>query len=192
MCNPYAYAAIRIGQAYMQYQDDKAEANYINAKTDATGKRIRNEAIYKDISLQRKKDVEYDKTAAEKFKIAIEAKEKKGKVKVQLFESNLGGNLFTYLTGDIDRQEGRAFEVQDINYENVTRTIEEDRLAWNRQFTNQIFALPRVAKPNFTNYALSAAGDITSVFMASSAPSTPPKGSGVGVEGGYYTDYGYK
>ena len=53
MCNPYAYAAIRIVQAYMQYQDDKAEANYINAKTDATGKRIRNEAIYKDISLQR-------------------------------------------------------------------------------------------------------------------------------------------
>ena len=47
----------RIGQVHMQYQDDKAEANYINAKTDAT-KRIRNEAIYKDISLQRKKDVE--------------------------------------------------------------------------------------------------------------------------------------
>ena len=176
MCNPYAYAAIRIGQAYMQYQDDKAEANYINAKTDATGKRIRNEAIHKDISLQRKKDVEYDVTAKEKFEIAIKAKEKKGKVKVQLFESNLGGNLFTYLTGDIDRQEGRAFEVQDINYENVTRTIEEDRLAWNRQFTNQIFALPRVAKPNFTNYALSAAGDITSVFLASSAPSTPNSG----------------
>ena len=173
MCNPYAYAAIRIGQAYMQYQDDKAEANYINAKTDATGKRIRNEAIYKDISLQRKKDVEYDKTAAEKFKIAIEAKEKKGKVKVQLFESNLGGNLFTYLTGDIDRQEGRAFEVQDINYENKIRTIEEDRLAWNRQFANQIFALPRIAKPNAFNYALNAGADITSVFLASSAPSTP-------------------
>ena len=85
MCNPYAYAAIRIGQAYMQYQDDKAEANYINAKTDATGKRIRNEAIYKDISLQKKKDVEYDKTAAEKFKIAIEAKEKKGKTWFQSF-----------------------------------------------------------------------------------------------------------
>ena len=177
MCNPYVYAAIRIGQAYTQYQDDKAEANYINAKTDATAKRVRNEAIYKDVSLQRKKDIEYDKTAAKKFEIALEAKEKKGKVKVQLFESNLGGNLFTYLTGDIDRQEGRAFEVQDINYENVTRTIEEERLAWNRQFTNQIFALPRVAKPNFTNYALSAGADITSVFMASSAPSTPNAGS---------------
>jgi len=192
MCNPYAYAAIRIGQGYMQYQDDKAYANQVNANTDATGKRIRNEAIYKDISLQRKKDVEYDKTAAEKFKIAIEAKEKKGKVKVQLFESNIGGNLFTYLTGDIDRQEGRAYESQDINYENVIMSLDEQRLAWNRQFTNQIFALPRVAKPNFTNYALSAAGDISSVFMASSAPSTPPKGSGVGVDGGYYTDYGYR
>ena len=75
MCNPYAYAAIRIGQAYIQYQDDKAYANQVNANTDATGKRIRNEAIYKDISLQRKKDVEYDVTAIEKFEIALKAKE---------------------------------------------------------------------------------------------------------------------
>jgi len=27
--------------------------------------------------------------------------------------------------------------------------------------------------------------------MASSAPSTPPEGAGMGTGGGYYTDYGY-
>ena len=78
MCNPYAYAAFQFGSAYMQYNQDKARAKQINDNTYATAKRVRNEAIYTDISLQKKKSVEYDKTAAEKFKLSLEEKKKKG------------------------------------------------------------------------------------------------------------------
>ena len=67
---------------------------------------------------------------------------------------------------------------QDINYENVIMSLDEQRLAWNRQFGNQILSLPRVAPPSFGNYALSAAADISSVYMANTAPSTNPTGTG--------------
>ena len=174
MCDPVSYAVIRTGMAYQEYQSYKAEAKYINQNTVATAGRIRNEAIYKDISLQKKQGVEYDKTAADKFKIAIEAKQKRGTAKVQLFERGLGGNLFTSIIGEIDRQEGRAYESQDINYENVIMSLDEQRLAWNRQFGNQILSLPRVAPPSFRKYALCAAADISSVYMANTAPSTNP------------------
>ena len=83
MCNPYAYAALQFGQQYFQYQADKAYAADVNARTDAAAARTREEAIYKDISLQKKKGVEYDKSAADKFKLSLEAKEKRGTVKVQ-------------------------------------------------------------------------------------------------------------
>ena len=52
MCNPYAYAALQFGQQYFQYQADKAYAADVNARTDAAAARTREEAIYKDISLQ--------------------------------------------------------------------------------------------------------------------------------------------
>ena len=173
MCNPYAYAAMQFGSAYVQYKNDKAQAADINANTTATAKRVRDEAIYTDISLQKKKSVEYDKAAGEKFKLALEAKKKSGTAKVQLFERGIQGNTFDYLINDIDRNKGRAFEVTDTNYENVIISIEDSRLAYNRQFTNQILNLPRAAKPTFGAYALGAAANSSMAFMNASAPATP-------------------
>tara|TARA_R110002074_G_scaffold173605_4_gene336412 strand:+ start:2117 stop:2665 length:549 start_codon:yes stop_codon:yes gene_type:complete len=173
MCNPYAYAAMQFGSAYVQYKNDKAQAADINANTTQTAKRINNEAIYTDISLQKKKSVEYDKAAGEKFKLALEAKKKLGTAKVQLFERGIQGNTFDYLINDIDRNKGRAFEVTDTNYENVIISIEDSRLAYNRQFTNQILNLPRAAKPTFGSYAIGAAANSSMAFMNAKAPDTP-------------------
>jgi hypothetical protein len=173
MCNPYAYAAMQFGSAYVQYKNDKAQAANINANTTATAKRVRDEAIYTDISLQKKKSVEYDKAAGEKFKLALEAKKKSGTAKVQLFERGIQGNSFDYLINDIDRNKGRAFEVTDTNYENVIISIEDSRLAYNRQFTNQILNLPRAAKPTFGSYAIGAAANSSMAFMNAKAPDTP-------------------
>lgn len=178
MCNPYAYAAMQFGSAYVQYKNDKAQAADINANTTATAKRVRDEAIYTDISLQKKKSVEYDKAAGEKFKLALEAKKKSGTAKVQLFERGIQGNSFDYLINDIDRNKGRAFEVTDTNYENVIISIEDSRLAYNRQFTNQILNLPRAAKPTFGSYAIGAAANSSMAFMNASAPPTPDATTG--------------
>ena len=178
MCNPYAYAAMQFGSAYVQYKNDKAQAADINANTTATAKRINNEAIYTDISLQKKKSVEYDKAAGEKFKLALEAKKKSGTAKVQLFERGIQGNTFDYLINDIDRNKGRAFEVTDTNYENVIISIEDSRLAYNRQFTNQILNLPRAAKPTFGSYAIGAAANSSMAFMNAKAPDTPDATTG--------------
>ena len=178
MCNPYAYAAMQFGSAYVQYKNDKAQAADINANTTQTAKRINNEAIYTDISLQKKKSVEYDKAAGEKFKLALEAKKKLGTAKVQLFERGIQGNTFDYLINDIDRNKGRAFEVTDTNYENVIISIEDSRLAYNRQFTNQILNLPRAAKPTFGSYAIGAAANSSMAFMNAKAPDTPDATTG--------------
>jgi hypothetical protein len=178
MCNPYAYAAMQFGSAYVQYKNDKAQAANINANTTATAKRVRDEAIYTDISLQKKKSVEYDKAAGEKFKLALEAKKKSGTAKVQLFERGIQGNSFDYLINDIDRNKGRAFEVTDTNYENVIISIEDSRLAYNRQFTNQILNLPRAAKPTFGSYAIGAAANSSMAFMNAKAPDTPDATTG--------------
>tara|TARA_R110000737_G_scaffold35594_1_gene54680 strand:- start:418 stop:984 length:567 start_codon:yes stop_codon:yes gene_type:complete len=173
MCNPYAYAAMQFGSAYVQYKNDKAQAKNINDTTFATAKRINNEAIYTDISLQKKKSVEFDKSAGEKFKLMLEAKQKTGSAKVQLFERGIQGNSFDYLINDVKRNEGRAFGVVDTNYENVIISIEDSRLAYNRQFTNQILSLPLAAKPNFGMYAIGAAANSSMAFMNASAPATP-------------------
>ena len=173
MCNPYAYAAMQFGSAYVQYKNDKAQAQSINDTTFATAKRINNEAIYTDISLQKKKSVEYDKSAGEKFKLMLEAKQKTGSAKVQLFERGIQGNSFDYLINDVKRNEGRAFGVVDTNYENVIISIEDSRLAYNRQFTNQILNLPLAAKPTFGAYAIGAAANSSMAFMNASAPATP-------------------
>ena len=179
MCNPYAYAAMQFGSAYMQYKNDKAYANLVNANTMSTAKRVSNEAIYTDISLQKKKSVEYDKAAANKFKLALEAKKKSGTVKVQLFERGIQGNVFDNLIGDIDRNEGRAFGVVDTNYENMIISIEDSRLAYNRQFTNQILNLPLAASPRFGSYALGAAANASMMFMNTQAPTTPSSSNSI-------------
>jgi len=176
MCNPYAYAAMQFGSAYVQYKNDKAQANSVNANTFAAAERTRDEAIYTDISLQKKKSVEYDKAAGEKFKLSLEQKRKTGSAKVQLFERGIQGNSFDYLINDIKRNEGRAFGVTDTNYENVVISIEDSRLAYNRQFTNQILNLPLAASPKFGSYALGAAANTSMLLMKTKAPKTPDQG----------------
>jgi len=173
MCNPYAYAAFQFGSSYMQYNQAKAKAKMTNDAAYATAERTRNEAIYTDISLQKKKSVEYDKTAAEKFKLALEEKKKKGTAKVLLFERGTQGNVFDTVINDISRNKGVAFNIVDQNYENAIISIEDSRLAYNRQFTNQILSLPMASKPNFALYALDAAANSSAMFMQTSAPSTP-------------------
>jgi len=177
MCNPYAYAAFQFGSAYMQYNNDKARAKQINDNTYATAARTRKEAIYTDISLQKKKSVEYDKTAAEKFKLSLEEKKKKGTAKVMLFERGTQGNVFDTVINDISRNKGVAFNIVDQNYENAIISIEDSRLAYNRQFENQILSLPLASKPNFALYALNAAANSSAMFMSTAAPSTPNVGS---------------
>ena len=96
---------------------------------------------------------------------------------------------FDNVINDISRNKGVAFNIVDQNYENAIISIEDSRLAYNRQFENQILSLPLASKPNFALYALNAAANSSAMFMSTSAPSTPPAGSGTGINGGYYTDY---
>ena len=182
MCNYYAYAALQVASSYQQYKADRAYANQVNQNTYAAAKRTRDEAIYKDISLQKKKDVTFDQSAAEKFKIAIEKKKKEGKVKVLLFERGLGGNMFSSLIGDIDRNAGRAFNNTDMNYENAVYSIEDQRLAYNRQFTNQILNMPLRSYAPFGTYLLSAAANTTGAYLMTQAPSTPKAGVDQGLK----------
>ena len=176
MCNPYAYAAFQFGSSYMQYNQAKAKAKMTNDAAYSTADRVRKESIYTDISLQKKKSVEYDKTAAEKFKLSLEEKKKKGTAKVILFESGAQGNVFDTVINDISRNKGVAFNIVDQNYENAIISIEDSRLAYNRQFENQILNLPLASKPNFALYALDAAASSSSMFMQTSAPDTPDQG----------------
>ena len=173
MCNPYAYAALQFGNAYVQYNQARYKAKMTNDAAYSTAERVRNEAIYTDISLQKKKSVEYDKTAAEKFKLSLEEKKKKGTAKVLLFERGTQGNVFDNVINDISRNKGVAFNIVDQNYENAIISIEDSRLAYNRQFTNQILNLPLASKPNFALYALNAAANSSAMFMNTQAPSTP-------------------
>ena len=106
----------------------------------------------------------------------LAAKKSKGKAKVLLFERGIGGNVFTTLIGDIDRNEGRAFNNTDMNYENAVYSIEDQRLAYNRQFTNQILNMPLRSYAPFGTYLLSAAANTTGAYMMTQAPSTPSSG----------------
>ena len=133
MCNPVAYAVFQVASAVNDYNNAKNTAKSVNANSEATATRIRNEAIYSDNSLIRKKERETEKTSLQKFQT---------------------------LLGDIERQRGFAFTTIDSNYENYVRSIDENREAQNRNYSNQILALPRAVRPSFLPYALKAAGNI--------------------------------
>jgi len=173
MCTPEAYIASRILQGFTQYQSDKAQANRINADTNAKAERLRNEAIYTDNSLIRQKELEEDRTIDQKTKIQEKKLQTEGIAKVQFFENGIGGNLYNTVLGDIARQAGKQINTVDLNYENKLRAIASDRLAYNRRYTDQILSLPRAYKPSFMTYALSASMDIGSMYMSNQAPSTP-------------------
>ena len=69
MCDPTAYAALRVFQAYNSYKTDKDKANRINQNAVTNAKNIREEAIYKDNSLIRKKEIEEDKISNKQEKL---------------------------------------------------------------------------------------------------------------------------
>jgi hypothetical protein len=177
MCNPTAYTALTVASAYTSYQADKAQAKYTNDQAISKARTIREEAIYKDNALIRQKEIKEDQLSNQKLKLREIETQKKGQVKLQIFEKGIGGNLFNSLVGDVERQAGKDSNIIDQNYENYMYGMSQDRLAWNRRFTNQINNLPRAYKPSFTSYALSAATNIGTMYMSNAAPSTPPNGS---------------
>lgn len=106
MCTPEAYVASRLLQGYTQYKSDKEKSNRINQNTDAKAKNIREEAIYKDNALIRQKENKEDQLTEQKLKLREQETQKKGQVKLAIFEKGIGGNLFNSLVGDVERQAG--------------------------------------------------------------------------------------
>ena len=176
MCTMEAYVAMRVLQGYSQYRADKSKANWINRTTDTKAANLREEAIYKDKALIRKKEVKEDQLGKKKFDILVKEQKTIGVAKLAFFEKGIGGNLYNTVVGDILRQSGRSKNTVDINYENFIRGISADRLAWNRRFGNQIINLPRAHKPSFMTYALDVGMDIGGMYMANQAPDTPADG----------------
>lgn len=177
MCTPEAYIASRVLQGYTQYNSDKARAKYTNDQAISKAETIREEAIYKDNALIRQKETKEDQLINQKTKLSEIETQKKGQVKLAVFEKGIGGNLFNSLVGDVERQAGKDSNIIDQNYENYMYGMSQDRLAWNRRFTNQINNLPRAYKPSFASYALSASMDIGTMYMANAAPTTPDVGT---------------
>lgn len=177
MCNPTAFTALRVFSAVQSYRADKAKANYINSQTDAKAKTIREEAIYKDNALIRQREIKEDQLIEKKVKLQEDSLKKKGEVRLALFEKGISGNVFDSLIGDVERQEGKASNIIDENFDNYMLGMSQDRLAWNRRFTNQTNNLPRAYKPSFTSYAIEGATNISTLYMNNAAPKTPSASS---------------
>lgn len=178
MCSPEAYIATRVLQTYTQYQADKGRARDINENAVAKAKNIREEAIYKDNSLIRQREIKEDQLNEKKLKLKEEELRKKGEVKLAIFEKGIGGNVFDTLVGDVERQAGKDSNIIDQNFDNYMTGMAQDRLAWNRRFTDQINNLPRAYKPSWQTYALGASMDIGTMYMNNAAPKTPNASSG--------------
>ena len=122
-----AYVAGRVLQGYTQYKADKDKARYINNQTDNKAKNLREEAIYKDNTLIRQKEVKEDQLSDKKFTLKTQELITKGKAKVAFFEKGIGGNLYNSVIGDISRQAGRQSNKIDLNYENYIRAMNDNR-----------------------------------------------------------------
>ncbi len=176
MCTPEAYIATRVLQGYTQYQSDKAKAKNINRDTKTKAATLRDEAIYTDNAFIRKKEEADQKASFQKAKISDRKLQVEGEARASLGEKGVGGNLFVSVLGDIARNAGKELNTIDLNYENKIRGIATNRLAQNRMYSNQILKLPRAYKPSWATYALEASVDIGGMYMANSAPKTPPAG----------------
>ena len=172
MCTMEAYVASKILGAYTQYEGDKAKAEHINSTSKAKQKNLANEAIYKDNAFIREKEVKEDQLISQKEDIVEKKLKVLGSANVNFFEKGIGGNIYYSLIGDIQRSAGKQLNKIDQNYENFILANDNNRLAWNRKFTNQIFALPRAFKPSFMTYAIGAATDITMMSMNNQPPDT--------------------
>jgi len=172
MCTMEAYIASKVLGAYTQYQGDKAQANYINSTSKTKQKNLANEAIYKDNAFIREKEVKEDQSIAKKEDVEEQKLKVLGSANVRFFEKGIGGNIYNTLIGDIERSAGKQLNRIDQNYENYILANANNRLAWNRKFTNQIFALPRAFKPSFMTYAIGASTDIMAMNMSNQPPDT--------------------
>ena len=137
MCNPAAYAVFQVASAVNDYNNANNAAKATNANAAATATRIRNVAIYSDNALIRKKERETEKISQQKFVTNIKTKKLLSEAKVGIGEKNITGNITDTLLGDIERQRGFAFTTIDSNYENYVRSIDENREAQNRNYSNQ-------------------------------------------------------
>ena len=173
-----AYIAGKVLGAYTQYQGDKAQAEYINSTSKTKQKNLANEAIYKDNAFIREKEVKEDQLIGQKEDVEEKKLKVLGSANVQFFEKGIGGNIYNTLIGDIERSAGKNLNRIDQNYENYILANSNNRLAWNRKFTNQIFALPRAFKPSFMTYAVGAATDIAMMSMSNQPPETSINSSG--------------
>jgi len=172
MCNPVAYAVFQVASAVNDYNNANNAAKAANTNAEANATRIRNEAIYTDNALIRKKERETEKISLQKYTTNIKAKKLISEAKVGIGEKNISGNIIDTLLGDIERQRGLAFSTIDSNYENYIRSIGETREAQNRSYTNQILSLPRAVRPSFLPFALKAAGNVA-LASYNPAPNTP-------------------
>ncbi len=172
MCTMEAYVASKILGAYTQYQGDKAQAEYINSTSKTKATNLANEAIYKDNAFIREKEVKEDQLIGQKEDVEEKKLKVLGSANVKFFEKGIGGNIYNTLIGDIERSAGKNLNRIDQNYENYILANSNNRLAWNRKFTNQIFALPRAFKPSFMTYAIGAATDIAVMNMNNQPPDT--------------------
>lgn len=177
MCTPEAYIATQVLSGFSKYRSARREARDINTNTEAKQETIRNEAIYKDNALIRQAEVKEDQLSAQKEDLQTKAIKSQSTAKLAFFEKGIGGNIYNSVIGDIDRQAGKASNRIDQNMENFIRANTENRLAYNRQFTNQLLDLPRAYKPSFISYALPVASNIGTMYMSNQAPATPDMNS---------------
>ncbi len=91
MCNPAAYAVFQVASAVNDYNNANNAAKATNANAAATATRIRNEAIYSDNALIRKKERETEKISQQKFVTNIKTKKLLSEAKVGIGEKGIVG-----------------------------------------------------------------------------------------------------
>lgn len=177
MCTPEAYIAATIAQNYTQYQAAKDAAADVNRRSDIAAASLRQSEIYDQNAIIRKREVEKQKAAKDKFDIAVRGKKKKGQVSLLAGEKNIAGNVLDTLIGEVEREVGYAFTNLDINYENLMRGYDANALATNQRYNNQILSLPRASKPSWETYAINAGVSIASMYAFNAAPKGSPSPS---------------
>ncbi len=190
MCSPEAYAVFQVAQAVVGYSADSKAAKAVNQRAENTAATIRNNAIFSDNALIRKKELEIQKLSKQKFDVNLRAKQVLGTAKTKIGEKGIGGNIADTLIGDVERQRGMAFTTIDTNYENYVRAIDTNREETNRNYVSQVLSLQTASKPSFLPYALKAGVNIGSMYMATKPPNTNFKGINTSLDGASsYADY---
>lgn len=172
MCSPEAYAVFQFAQAAVSYSADTKAAKAVNQRAENTATTLRNNAIYSDNAQIRKKELEIQKLAKQKFDVNLRAKQVLGTAKTKIGEKGISGNVEDTLIGEIERQRGMAFNTIDTNYENYVRAIDTNREEINRNYVSQVLSLPTANRPSLLPYAIKAGVNIGSMYLSTKAPDT--------------------